>query len=254
MDKNLQLAAALVIALIALGGNFFVLSQVDQNNSTLTSKITVLQTENSRINLNNSALASQIESLQTKVNTLQNQLSAQSRQVSSLESNLQNAQSQLANATKEFNSTLDLAFQGWVYYQLRVMNATLQTLTDKLLMLQVPLSTLVVIGDSYDNATNTLTLSVQNTLNVTVYAQINAVLYGTTSAEDCNGVAGSYVSQMYTFPRMNQTVTQLSLASGLYNGCAGNPITHLSLYYMVGHSAAVSQTYKFNLVPAYNHS
>jgi chaperonin cofactor prefoldin len=234
-----------VIALVALGGNFF-----------------VLQTENSQMNKNNSALSSQIgglqksiDSLQTAVSTLGNQLSAQAKQVSVLQNNLTNVRSQLANMTREINSnrSVDLAFQGWVYYQLHIMNATINALTDRLLAIQVPLSTLVIVGDSYNNATNTFTFNVQNTLSITVYAQINAQLYGTTSAENCNGVAGSYISQVYTFTPMAVTVTQLVLGSGLYNGCASNPVTNLNLYYMAGQSTAVSVTYAFNIVPAYNH-
>jgi hypothetical protein len=245
LDKNLQLAAALVIALVALGGNFFVLqsenSRMDQNNSVLSSQIKGLQDS--------------LDSLQTAVNTLGSQLSAQAKQASVLQSNLTDVKSQLANVIKEFNSNRseDLAFQGWVYYQLRVINTTLQTLNESLFALQIPLSTLVVISDSYSDATNTFTLNVQNTLNITVYAQINAVMVGTTSEETCDGVAGSYISQVYTFSPMSVTVTQLSLASGLYNGCGGNPITSLDLYYMIAPSTAVSRTYLFDIIPVYNH-
>jgi len=235
-----------VIAIVALGGNFF-----------------VLQTENSQMNRDNSTLSSQIKglqnslnALQTAVNALPNQFSAQAKDISTLQSNLQDAQSQLTNVAKEFDSnrSVDLSFQGWVYYQLRVMNTTLQTLTDRLLSFQVPLSTLVVIGDTYNSANNTFTLSVRNTQNITVYAQISALLYGTTSAENCNGVAGSYISQMYTFLPMSVTVTKLVLSSGLYNGCANNPVTSLDMYYMAAQSTAVSQTYMFNIVPEYNHA
>jgi hypothetical protein len=244
LNKNLQLAAVLVIAIVALGGNFFVLqtenSQIDKNNSALSSQITQLQ--------NSLAL------LQTELSTLGNHLSAQAKNVSVLQGDLTEVRSQLVNMTREFNSnrSVDLAFQGWVYYQLHVMNATLQTLTDRLLAIQVPLSTLVIVGDSYSSTTNTFTLNVQNTLNITVYAQISAVLYGTTAAENCNGAAGSYMSQVYTFSPMAVTVTQLVLGSGLYNGCAGNPVTSLSLFYTAGQSTAVSVTYTFNIVPVYN--
>jgi hypothetical protein len=253
LDRNLQLAAALVIALVALGGNFFVLltenSQIDQNKSALSSQITVLQDS--------------LGALQTTVNTLRNQLSlsqqaqsAQAQQVSALQGNLQDVQSQLANVIKEFNSnrSSDLAFQGQIYSQLQGISTTLQTLTGKLNALtpQVPLSTLVVIGDTYNNATNTFTLNVQNTLNLTVYAQISAVLYG-TSSQDCNQVAGSYISQVLTFLPKSMTVTQLSLASGVYDGCASNPVTSLSLSYIAAQSTEVSLTYTFNIVPGYNH-
>jgi hypothetical protein len=245
LDKNLQLAAVLVIAIVALGGNFFVLqtenSQIDKNNSALSSQITQLQ--------NSLAL------LQAEMSTLGNQFSAQAKNVSVLQSNLTDIQSQLAKMNGEFNSnrSVDLAFQGWVYYQIRQMNSTLQTLIGRLLTIQVPLSPLVIVGDTYSNATHTFTLNVKNTLNVTVYAQIDAVLYGTTDAENCNGAAGSYISQVYTFIPMSVTVTQLILGSGLYNGCAGNPITNLTLFYMAAQSTAVSVHYAFNIVPVYYH-
>jgi len=253
LDRNLPLAAALVIALVALGGNFFVLqtenTQMNQNNSALSSRITELQNS--------------LDALQTTANTLRSQLSqsqqaqsAQAEQVSVLQSNLTDVRSQLADVIKEFNSnrSSDLVVQGRIYSQLQTISTTLQTLADRLNVLtpQVPVSTLVVIGDSYDSATHTFTLNVQNTLNMTVYAQISATLKGTTSLENCDGVAGSYISQTYTFPPKSVTVTQLDLASGLYNGCAGNPITSLSMYYMVSQSTAVSLIYMFNIVPVYN--
>lgn len=253
MDRNLLWVVALMIALVALGGNFFVLqtenTQMDQDKSVLSSQITGLQNS--------------LDALQTTATGLQNQLSksqqvqsAQAQQISVLQSNLTDVRSQLANVIEEFNSNRsnDLAFQGQIYSQLEGISTTLQTLTDRLNVLtpQVPLSTLVVIGDSYGNATGTFTLNVQNTLNITVYAQISAVLYGTTSLENCNSVAGSYISQVYTFLPRSVTVTQLSLASGLYDGCAGNPITSLDMYYLVAQSTAVSLTYMFNIVPGYN--
>lgn len=254
MDRNLLLASTLVIALIALGGNFFVLetanSRMDKNNSAMSSQITGLQDS--------------LDALQVTVNTLQNQLSkaeqaqtTQAELVSSLQSNLTDVRSQLVSVIDEFNSnrSSDLAFQGQIYSQLQGISATLKTLTNRLNVLtpQVPLSTLVVIGDNYSRTTNTFTLKVQNTLNITVYAQISAVLYGNTSKENCNSVAGSYISQVYTFLPTSVTVTQLSLASGLYNGCAGNPITSLNMYYVVAQSTAVSITYTFEIVPGYNH-
>ncbi|MGD0397236.1 MAG: hypothetical protein ABSB26_10095, partial [Nitrososphaerales archaeon] len=64
-NKNLQLAAALVIALVALGGNFF-----------------VLQMENSQMDKNNSALSSQINGLQNSINSLQTAMSTMGKQLS----------------------------------------------------------------------------------------------------------------------------------------------------------------------------
>jgi len=255
VDKNLQLAAALVIALIALGGNFFVLetenSQVSQNNSALSSQISGLQNS--------------INSLQSTINTLQGQLSqaqkaqsSQSQQITLLKENLTTLQTGLASIITDFNSnrSSNIVFEEAIYSQLAEINNSLRTLTDRLNVLtpQVPISTLVVIKDNYSSLTYTFAINVQNTLNVTVYAQINAVLYGTTTLENCNFVAGSYVSQVYTFPPNSVTVTHLNLAGGLYNGCAGNPVTSLQFYYMVAQDEAVSLTYTFNIVPGYNHS
>ncbi len=224
---------------------------MNQNSMTLSSRITELQ--NSLI-----ALQTTATKLENQLNRSQQAQSTQTQQISVLESNLTNVQARLASVIKEFNSNMsnNLAFQGQIYSQLQGISTALKTLTDKLNALtpQVPLSTLVVIGDSYDSTTGTFTFSVQNTLNITVYAQISAVLYGTTSLENCNSVAGSYISQVYSFLPTSVTVTQLSLASGLYNGCAGNPITSLNMYYMVAQSTAVSMTYTFNIIPGFNQS
>jgi len=247
--------AALVIAIIALGGNFFVLatenSQISQNNSALSTQI--------------AGLEKSLNSLQTAADTLQSQLSqsqqaqsAQSQQVSILKENLTNVQSELTDVASELssNSSSGAAFQSYVYAQLAKISTSLQSLTDRLdaLAPQVPLSTLVITGDNFSKTTDTFTFSVENTLDVTVYAQIDALLYGTTTRENCDFVAGTYISQMYTFQPDTATVTTLALASGLYNGCAGNPVSSLSLYYMVPPSTAVSLTYQFNVVPGYNYS
>jgi hypothetical protein len=253
-SRTFQLAAVLIITLVALGGDIFVLqtenSQIDQNNSAVSSQITSLQGS-----LN--ALQTSIAKLQTQLTQSQGALSAQAQQVAAIKGSLGSVQSQLANVTNEFNSnrSSDLIFQGQIYSQLQTIDVTLKSLTDRLNALtpQVPISTLVVIGDNYSSATDTFNFKVQNMLNSTVYAQISAVLFGTTSAENCGGVAGSYISQMYKFPPESVTVTQLSLSSGLYNGCAGNPVTSLHMYYMVAQSTAVSLTYIFNIVPGYNH-
>jgi len=253
MEMNRQMMAVLLIAIVALGGNFLVLftenSQISHDNSNLSTQIMALQ----------GSLASLVDTtnnLQSQLNHEQGIQSTQSQQITVLKGNLTDIQLRLTNIIGEFNSSRlsDLSFQSYIYSQLQTINITLQSLTNKLGVLtpQIPLSTLVIIGDNYSSASSAFTFYVRNTLDENVYAQISALLYGTTTLENCGGVAGTYVSQIYAFKPLSVTVYQLSLASGLYNGCAVNPVTSLTLYLAASQSVAVSPTYQFNIVPGYN--
>jgi uncharacterized protein YoxC len=255
LNRNLLIAVALVVAIIALGGNFFVLytenSTIDQNKTSLSSQITGLQNS--------------ITSLQGTINTLNNQLtqeqqtqSSEAQTVAGIQSDLQGVRAQLANVVTEFNSnrTNDLAFQGQVYAQLQSISSSLTTLANRLNSLtpQIPLTTLVIVGSSYDNVTNAFTFEVKNNLNSSVFAQLSAVVEGTTSNPDlCNGVAGSYISGVTSFGPLSVTPSVLSLPSITYNGCATNPVTTVTVIYVASNSTQVSKGYSFSVVPAYNH-
>ena len=255
MVTNRQFRAVLVIALVALGGNLFVFlqvsSQISSNNSSLSTQISTLQAS-----LNDLQVTA--NNLQSELTSSQHAQSVQVQQISILQGNLTDVQSRLTSLIGELKSNVSsgLTFQNYVYSQLQTINATLQSLTNKLDVLtpEIPISTLVIIGDNYSSATSTFTFYVRNSLAEPVYAQINALLYGTTHLENCNFVAGSYVSQVYEFKPLSVTVNQLSLSSGLYNGCADNPVSTLTLYYMASQSLAVSPSYKFNIVPVYNYT
>jgi hypothetical protein len=82
------------------------------------------------------------------------------------------------NSTKTSDST---SLQQ-VSAQLRGINSTVQTLSKELVALtpQVPLSTLVIVGNTYDNAFHTFQFTVHNTQGFIVYAQLSATLGGTS--------------------------------------------------------------------------
>ena len=90
-----------------------------------------------------------------------------------------------------------------------------------------------------------------NNLNVTVYAQINAILYG-RGTYPCSGDAGYYTSQIYSFPGNSNTTTQLPLSGGVYDGCGTSPLKSVWLDYLASQSVQVSQAYIFAVVPPYN--
>lgn len=244
-----MVTAALVVALVALGGDFVVLltenSQLDQNKASLSSQITVLQYA--------------IGSLQSQLSQSQQAQNSDALQISTLQSDLRNVQSQLDNVIAEFNSNMlsNLAFQDQTYTQLQGVSVSLSVLTAKLNALtpEAPNSILAIINHTYDNATGTFTFVVQNTRNFTVYAQMSVQMF--TDESDC-GLVGSYYSQVYAFPPESETVTQLSLASTLYEFtepvCLGGPVTRINLYYMVGQFSGVSPIYEFDVVPGYFHS
>jgi hypothetical protein len=117
----------------------------------------------------------------------------------------------------------------------------------------VPQASLIVTSDSYTNATKTFTFQVQNTQNYTVYAQLSASLWGQTSYE-CNGQAGTFISQVYTFKPDSNTTTQLNLTLGSYVGyCGGEPLSSIQMNFVIPQSTAVSPTYTFIVVPNYDY-
>ena len=243
---------ALVIALVALGGNFFVLyedsSSINQNKTSLTNQIVALQ--------------SSVSGLQSTVNTLKTQLAqsqasetSQGQQIAAAQTSLQGLQTQLTNLLTELssNATNDHAFQAIVLSQLRSMNSTLAALSLKVASMtsSAPLSTLVILSEAYDSSSATFNFVVLNNLNVTVYAQLHAQLYGQGSYP-CDGDAGYYDSQVYEFPPNVNTTTHLVLSQGIYKGCGASPINSVWLEYLSSQSVAVSQAYTFAVVPPYS--
>ena len=247
-----MVAAAIVIALVALGGNFFVMyqdsSSIDQNKVSLTNQIATLQ--------------SSISGLQSTVNSLKSQLSqsqatvtSQDQQIAAAQTSLQGFQVQLATLLSDLNSntTNDHAFQAIILSQLRTINSSLTTLTQRLdaITPSVPLSTLVIVSETYNSTSATFYFTVRNNLDVTVYAQVNALLYGQGSYP-CDGDAGYYTSQLYQFPSNSTTLTQLVLSKGVYNGCGTSPIDFVWLDYLASQSVQVSQEYTYDVLPPYS--
>ncbi|HME18993.1 MAG TPA: hypothetical protein VKF15_04585 [Nitrososphaerales archaeon] len=163
---------------------------------------------------------------------------------------------QLNAVETELNGNVSnyLGFRNQVNYQLQNITNAINALTRRVnaIVPQVPLSSLTVVGDSYNSGNHTFIVNVKNNLNVTVYAQLEAELYGTGGA-DCSGIAGSYVSQVYYLPPGSVVSTTLPLSAGVYVGCAGNPITSTSVQYWASQQVRVSAPYTFQISPVYNH-
>ena len=253
MNNNLLAILAVALAGIALGGNFYVLFtanyQLEQDRSLLTVQI--------------SALQASISDLQAKVGTLRSQVSqmqqsqtTEAQAVAASEASLQNITRQLKAVSAELDGNVSnyLGFRGQVNFQLQNITNSLNAVNRRLnaIVPQVPLSSLVVVGDSYNSANYTYTFKVKNNLNVTVYAQLESQLYG-TGGSDCSGLAGSFVSQVYIFPAGAVTTTKIPLASSVWGGCAGNPISSLSVQYWASQQVRVSPQYTFQISPSYSH-
>jgi hypothetical protein len=166
-----------------------------------------------------------------------------------------------ATLTSQINSarSTESSFQAQVSTQLQNVTASINAIKSKLnsLFPQVPLTTLVVLSDAYDNVTDTFSFNVQNTQGYVVYAQLSAAMFG-QPAFGCSNQAGVYVSGIYVFNPNSVTVTQLNLALGAYtpvnNPCSVNPVTSITMSFVIPQSTAVGSTYTFTVAPAYTHS
>jgi hypothetical protein len=248
-----MVTAALILSIVALGGNFFVIyqsySQIGQNKTAVDNQITSLQ--------------SALTALESNVNTLEAQTqstsAAQAQQIAAAQTDIHQLQVQLASIVVDVNSNItnDLAFQDMALVQLQTFNTTLTALTQRLdaIAPSVPLSTLEIVSETYNTTSATFNITVKNNLDITVYAQISAILYGqvtsVTSADGCDGTAGTYTSQLYQFPANSTTLTQLPLSQGIYNGCGTSPLNSVWLDYEASQSVQVSHVYTFDVAPPY---
>jgi len=169
---------------------------------------------------------------------------------------LQTLQTRLASISSQLNATKasDSARLQQISSQLLDVNATIQALGTKVTSLtpQVPLSTLVIVGDTYNNSTHIFQFTVQNTQTFIVYAQLSATLWG-TSCQFYNS-QGTYLSPVYTFKPTSNTTTTLNMSLAAYQSnqfCGHTSIVDLTMSYIVAPSTAVSQTYTFNVIPYY---
>jgi ABC-type arginine/histidine transport system permease subunit len=172
---------------------------------------------------------------------------------------LQGLQGKVTSVSSSLNSTqsVDAVELQQISSELQSVSTTLQALSATVASLtpQVPLSTLVIVGDTYDNASQTFQFTVQNTENVTVYAQLSATLWGTSCEFDNR--QGSYLLQVYTFSPLSHTITTLNLNLGAYQSnqfCGHTPAVDLTMSYVAATSTSVSQAYAFNVIPYYTWS
>jgi len=253
LNSNLMVVAAIAIAGIALGGNFYVLFvanyQVEQNRSALSSQISAAQASISD-------LQATVGSLRSQLSQLQASQGAEAQALTASQSSLLNITREMSRLAMELNDNAsnNVGFRNQVNYQLQNITNELNLLNRRVsaIVPEVPLSSLVVVGNSYNATSDTFTFNVKNNLNVTVYAQLESEIYG-TGGEDCSNEAGTFISQVYYFPSGEVTATKLSLPAGVYSGCAANPITSVSVQYWASQQVRVSPQYTFQIFPVYNH-
>jgi hypothetical protein len=258
MERNRLVPVALVLAIIALGGNFFVLytenSTLQSNNSSLSSELS----SNNAVNLAQIAgLQHSIASLQSGINEIasdtQGNQSSQQQRIVGLQSTLNTISGEISTLASSVGN--DSSSQSQINSQILSISVQLSSLSLQLSKITptVPISTLVVVNDSYNGA-GMFSFMVHNTLNETVYAQLSAILYGTPS-NDCTGVAGNFLSQIIQFNPLSTTAAQLDMSGGVYSGCAALfPINQVSVSFIAANSTRVSLGYNFNVTPSYSHS
>ena len=251
MRLNQAVAVVAVIAAVglAIGGLSYYYS-VGINNQVQQDKTTITDLQDTV-----SALQTDVSSLQGQLSQTMQSQSTQSGQIATLQTTLQSVSSQLTSVNQELNTATaaDASFQSQVSAQLQSINASLAMLSTKVTALtpQVPLSTLVVTGSSYNNVTAVYTFQVQNTQTFTVYAQLGVSFYG--PACEFYAGEGSYTSQVYSFsPGSNTTVT-LNLKDMAFSPsefCGKEPIAYFSMSFAAS-STTVSPSYQFDVLPNY---
>lgn len=252
MRRNTKLAAILAIVILVFSTVEFY--TYDSMSSQLSTSKSSLDSQISALKASMNSLSATVASLQNSA--AQNQQSSTAQQVASMQSMLQTIQSKLASLSSSLNSTeaSGSAFQAQTLQQVQNLTASIQALSSKLTALtpQVPLSTLVIVGNSYDNASNTFEFIVHNTQTFTVYAQLSATLWGTNCLY--YNSQGTYLSSVYTFGPLTNTTTTLNLSLAAYQSnqfCGHTPVVDLTMSYVAAPSTAVSQTYTFDVTPYY---
>ena len=250
-----SLVAIIAVAIIVVGGFVFAYYNTSNEFGSLSSQNAGLSQQAANLSQQNANLNQQVAGLNQQNANLNQQLSSVSQQNSNLNQQVANLNQQL-NGLNQAVSTLEqrtVQVVTMTSVVVTVETTTSVSTTTLTSISQVPQSTLVVLSDTYSNATKTFTFQVQNTQNYTVYAQLSASLWGQGNLY-CNGQAGSYISQIYTFNPRSITATTLDLTLGQYVGfCGGNPVTSLQMNYVIPQSTTVSPTYSFNIVPGYTH-
>jgi len=252
-----------VIASIAVGVVVFLAIAVAFNDTN--SSLSSLSSQNSGLNGQIVGLNQQLANDYRQLSSVNQQLSGLStlseqnanlgNQVGGLSEALSSANGQISTLNQEVSSlaqqtlTVVTVSNTIVYVQTTSVSVT-STVTS---ISAVPQASLVIIANTYNSANKTFTFQVQNTEGFTIYAQESASIWGQSSF-GCNGQAGTFISQVYTFKPMVVTTVQLNLALGSYAGfCGGNPVTSIDLNLVIPQSTPVSPTYTFIVVPNFTH-
>lgn len=117
---------------------------------------------------------------------------------------------------------------------------------------QVPSSALVVSSESYSNATKSVTMSVLNTENYTIYAQVSATMFGNPCCGYGN-TAGTVTSSVFQFNPFSSTSVSFDIADGSYNGFCIGYISSVQLFFTTATqpSSQASGTYTFQISPQF---
>jgi len=218
-----------------------VLAVVGYGYITTSSNLSSVSSENVR-------LGNQIDGLNQQVSNGNEQIAGLGQQVSVLQQRTQTVLTE-TNTVVSIVPTVSTV----TTTQTSLVTTTTTSLVTRTVtsITAVPQSSLIVTANSYDNASHTFTFQVQNSENYTIYAQLSASLWGQSSF-GCNGQAGTFVSQVYTFLPGAVVSTQLSLTLGSYSGfCGGNPLSSIQMNFIIPQSTPVSPTYTFIIVPNY---
>ena len=257
MQGNSSVIATVVVGLVIVGAVAYGiystnsgLSALSEQNTSLKGQIASLNQQVSSVNQQVSTINEHESSLSEQNSNLASQIAGLNQQNVGLNQQLSNLQQQVS--TLEQRTLTVVTVSNTVVYVQTTSVTTTATVTS---ISAVPQSTLLIIGDTYDNTSQTFQFTVQNTQNFTVYAQLSATLWGTSCMY--YNQQGSYLSQVYTFKPLSNTVTTLDLNLGSYqsNGlCGHTAIVYFTMSYVAAASTQVSQTYTFNVVPPYTWS
>jgi uncharacterized coiled-coil protein SlyX len=222
---------------------------------TTSSSLSSLSEQNSDLNQQLLNLNQQVSNGNQQISGLNQQVSNGNQQVSSLSQQVSTLEQKTLTVVTQTNTVVNVETTTSLVTttQISLVTTTQTSLvtTTQTSISSVPQSSLIMTGDSYNNVTHTFTFQVQNTENYIIYAQLSASLWGQTNF-GCNGQAGTFISQVYTFNPGTVITTQLSLALGSYSGfCGGNPLSSIQANFVIPQSTAVSPTYTFIVVPNY---
>ncbi|MDG7000771.1 MAG: hypothetical protein JRN15_16890 [Nitrososphaerota archaeon] len=191
-------------------------------------------------------LNAQVSSYQTSISSYESNVSSYQSIVSSMSAH----PSTTTLTTTSISTSTTTSIHNITYTTLETVTST-TTYTYRID--QVPSSALVVTAESYSNATKLITMTVQNTENYTVYAQVSATMYGNPCCGFGN-VAGSYSSTVFQFNPLASSIISFSITQGNYYGDCIGYVSTVQLYFTVATQSGSSQAsgnYTFQISPAF---